>query len=89
MVRTCERPWRRAAYGEPCHQWTYLQEDVSDLSQGRDVRQGKVRAQGRDVQGKGGDDSQADATATPRRCTDGASDAVDMDDRGGTYGRSA
>jgi hypothetical protein len=30
MVRTCEQPWRRAACGEPCHQWTYLQMSVSD-----------------------------------------------------------
>jgi hypothetical protein len=29
------------------------------------------------------------ATVTPRRCTDGASDAVYVADGGGTYGRSA
>jgi hypothetical protein len=31
MGLTCERPWRRAVYGEPCHQWTYLYEVVSIL----------------------------------------------------------
>ena len=34
--------------------------------------------QGRDVQCEGGGDNQKAATATPKRCTDDASDAVDV-----------
>ena len=34
--------------------------------------------QGRDVQCEGGGDNQKAVTATPKRCTDDASDAVDV-----------
>ena len=37
MAPTCEQPWRRAAYGEPCHQWTYLQMGVSDVLEDGEV----------------------------------------------------
>jgi hypothetical protein len=73
MVRTCERPWKRAACGEPCHQWTYLQEYVSDLLQGVEVRWGKAQRQSRDdVQREGGGDNQrgcdGNTKALHRRC---------------------